>query len=548
MQRRVLLSCLFLSACSGGLEDNEDFEAQAQVVGTKTPVSYYKDIKPIIDQKCTSCHAEGEGGHFSLLTYNAVKPLSSVIKQLVSDGTMPPWRASGELGVFIGDRRLTDSEKSKIVGWVEQGSPEGSASGRAAAPVTPNPSKLAKVDLTLQMLDPYTPKPARDDYRCFLLDWPGDNLAPKVITGVGVVPTDKELVHDATVYVADESQIDALVQRDGADDDTGWPCASGPGNATWIGTFGPGGGGELNPAGVGFQIKQGAHLVLQVHYNTLHKGGTDQSKVELTLAPANQPVKVGTPHVLVDKKWLARGLLIPANEADVVHRWEGRPETLPTSAGAVDILWADIRMHTLGTKGSVGIVRANGTREQLLNIPAWSFEWPQTYKLAKPVRLQANDKLWVECHYDNTESMQPVIDGERAPVRDQNWGEATTDEVCIGNVLTASNVTVNPGTGTVVPGPQPGVPDAGPPARPDAGVARPTDAGVRPNPGTPTPRPTPSTPTPRPTPDAGRNPPATNPNCTTRGSTGSGPSIGSVDRTVRTGNSGSSGSSVSRCQ
>jgi hypothetical protein len=103
------------------------------------------------------------------------------------------------------------------------------------------------------------------------------------------------------------------------------------------------------------------------------------------------------------------------------------------------IYWADLHMHTLGSLGGIGIVRAANPDkvEPLLEIPDWAFEWQETYILSHPVEFLPGDKLAVECHFDNSQEHQLVINGQQLPVRDVNWGEGTTDEMCLGNVLVA---------------------------------------------------------------------------------------------------------------
>jgi hypothetical protein len=128
-------------------------------------------------------------------------------------------------------------------------------------------------------------------------------------------------------------------------------------------------------------------------------------------------------------------MIIPANEPDVKHYWEGVPAAL--QGGTQDIYAVDLHMHTLGSSGSIGIVRAgSGQTELLLDIPRWAFEWQETYRFIDPVRLDPGDKLFVECHFDNTAEKQLVVDGKRLAPREVRWGENTTDEMCLGNVLT----------------------------------------------------------------------------------------------------------------
>ena len=80
-------------------------------------------------------------------------------------------------------------------------------------------------------------------------------------------------------------------------------------------------------------------------------------------------------------------------------------------------------------------MRADGSSEPLLEIPRWAFEWQETYRFREPVRLETGDQLYVECHFDNSAENQLVVNGQRLTPRDVNWGEGTTDEMCLGNVL-----------------------------------------------------------------------------------------------------------------
>jgi len=164
----------------------------------------------------------------------------------------------------------------------------------------------------------------------------------------------------------------------------------------------------------------------------LRAQGTDSSTVQLMVA--DQVQKVGNVSLLINPIWTFN-MPIPANNPDVVHRWQGRPAGL-SNANAYDLHWVDLHMHTLGRSGQIGIVRAGTTTpEPLLDIPDWSFEWQETFRFREPVRLNPGDQLFVECHFDNTADNQNVVNGVKLPVRDVNWGENTTDEMCLGNVL-----------------------------------------------------------------------------------------------------------------
>jgi len=92
-------------------------------VHAEAPVAptFSKDVAPILNKNCTSCHRPGEIAPMSLLTYADTRPWVRSIATRVSNGTMPPWHADPAHGEFLNDRRLTPAEKER------------SSSGRAAA-------------------------------------------------------------------------------------------------------------------------------------------------------------------------------------------------------------------------------------------------------------------------------------------------------------------------------------------------------------------------------------------------------------------------------
>lgn len=431
MRRRILLGCLLLSACSSSSETSDEQrgklaseEPSKLVAATSRPVTYYRDVKPIVDEKCTQCHMVGGGGHFSLQTYDDVKRLAGAVGHAVAEGIMPPWRAAGPLGQYAGDRRLTDEQKSILLGWVEQGAPEGDPSDAPRREPTPRRG-LKRVDASLG-IGTYMPKDG-DDYRCFVLDW--DNEETTYITGLSIEPGDKELVHHGIVYLVSPERAQSVRDADAKDPEPGYRCMGGTG--AWLTSYEPGGYGEENPGGVGFRVRPHSVLMVQMHYNTLSKKGPDNTRVEVTFE--KEVDRVGE----VDLITVMSGnrLKIPAGQKDVKHRYQGRPATFQ-SAGTYDFFWADLHAHTRATSMKMGIIRSGETEEEnLLNIPEWSFAWQETYLFKKPVRFYPGDKMYVECIFDNTAENQPIVNGERLPVRDVYWGERTVDEMCLGNVL-----------------------------------------------------------------------------------------------------------------
>ena len=419
------------SSEGGGRDDRDDPPDDGEPDPGR-PLTYYRDAKPIFDEKCTGCHVDGGIGPFPLTSYEEVEPNVAIIQVDVEAGIMPPWRAVGPLDVYEGDRRLTDTQKDTLVRWIEQGAPEGDPDDEAEAP-PPAPRELSRVDQSLTIPE-YTPLMDPDDYRCFPLEWPYQET--KYVTGLSVEPHQTENVHHAIVYHVQPENADATRQRDAEDPGPGYSCFGGSGTlAAWLTSYEPGGYGQAVPGDLGFEIRPGSLMLLQIHYNTLNGGRRpDQSRVDFTVSDSVD--RVGRVVLLMQALWPVGGMPIPANVEDTMHVYRGRPSAMQPQT-TYDIYWVDLHMHALGSYGGIAIIRANGMLEPLLQIPDWSYQWQETYLLREPVKLNPGDQLTVECHYDNTAGHQPVFNGQRLQPRDVNWGDGTTDEMCLGNVLIA---------------------------------------------------------------------------------------------------------------
>src|SRR5438132_471546 len=116
--------------------------------------TFYKDILPLLQKHCQSCHRPGEIGPMPLLTYEGTRPWAKSIKAAVVSKMMPPWFADPQFGHFLDDRRLGATDVDKIVAWVDAGAPAGDAKDQ------PHP-----VDMSYELLAAYAPgvQPQRFD-------------------------------------------------------------------------------------------------------------------------------------------------------------------------------------------------------------------------------------------------------------------------------------------------------------------------------------------------------------------------------------------------
>src|SRR5437667_11358355 len=88
-------------------------------------VTFHKDVEPVLQARCQSCHRPGEAAPMSLLTYKEARPWAAAIKEAVLVRKMPPWFADPAHGTFANDRRLSKPEIDTLVAWAEGGAKEG---------------------------------------------------------------------------------------------------------------------------------------------------------------------------------------------------------------------------------------------------------------------------------------------------------------------------------------------------------------------------------------------------------------------------------------
>ncbi len=65
------------------------------------PVTFHKDVEPILQRNCQSCHRPGQAAPMSLLTYQSVRPWAKAMKEAVATRKMPPWFADPRLDLQL---------------------------------------------------------------------------------------------------------------------------------------------------------------------------------------------------------------------------------------------------------------------------------------------------------------------------------------------------------------------------------------------------------------------------------------------------------------
>ena len=87
-------------------------------------------------------------------------------------------------------------------------------------------------------------------------------------------------------------------------------------------------------------------------------------------------------------------------------------------------------MHLLGKDMLMTVTFPDGRTQDLIKIDNWDFNWQYSYYFEKPLDLPKGSVVKVVAHYDNSAG-NPHRPKEMKP-EEVRWGEATTDEMCIG--------------------------------------------------------------------------------------------------------------------
>src|SRR5436189_5322143 len=85
----------------------------------QSAVTFNKDVLPILQKNCQSCHRPGQIAPMSLLTYNEARPWAKAMKGAVLTKKMPPWFADPQVGHFANDRAMKPNEIEIIAKWAD---------------------------------------------------------------------------------------------------------------------------------------------------------------------------------------------------------------------------------------------------------------------------------------------------------------------------------------------------------------------------------------------------------------------------------------------
>ena len=93
------------------------------------PITFHRDVLPILAKNCQGCHRPGQIAPMSFLTYATTRPWAQQIKAVVASRKMPPAVSNPHFPVLTSHDGLTQADIDILVKWVDGGAPEGSPPG-----------------------------------------------------------------------------------------------------------------------------------------------------------------------------------------------------------------------------------------------------------------------------------------------------------------------------------------------------------------------------------------------------------------------------------
>ena len=419
LARRIKRHCVCASLVAVSLIATEHPQTSAPADTTQTP-TFYRDVLPILQEHCQSCHRPNAIAPMPFATYDQTRPWAYAIREQVLSKKMPPWFADPRFGRFSNDPSLTPDQIATLSSWADAKAPAGQ---RRDAPPTRRWVEgwsIPAPDRVVQMPKPVT-LPAQGDVEYTYEIVPTNFSVDKWVQMSEVRPSAREHVHHAVVYIRPPdspwlrhapvgvpftaSSLTDAEDRRGAH----WT------DSDILLVYAPGSSPDRWPEGMAKFFPAGSDLVFQMHYTTNGHAGTDQTSIGLVFAKEEPKQRVLTLQLTNDH------FVIPPGVDD--YRVEAHG-TLPNDATLLSFL---PHMHLRGKRFEYNISRADGSVETLLRVN-YDFHWQLSYRLAEPRPLKAGTKLEAVAWYDNSRNNPHNPDPESAVT----WGEQTYDEMMVG--------------------------------------------------------------------------------------------------------------------
>ena len=377
------------------------------------PVTYSKDIAPLIADRCAMCHHPGGSGPFSLLSYDNVKRRAALIAAVTERRYMPPWKADPSNGPFIDQHPLSDDEIRMIRQWVAEGSAEGRPAPVAPVRTWAEGWQLGQPDVVVTLPEPYMlPPDGTDAFRIFVLPIP--TAAVRFVRALEFRPGNPKVVHHANIRL---DTTPASRQLDEAQPGPGYDgliahSAQYP-EGHFLG-WTPGQVAPLLPKDLAWRLDVHTDLVVELHMRPSGKPEPVAPSIGLYFsdaAPTRTPAMLRLGRQSID---------IPPGQKDYTIT---DSYVVPVD---VDVQAVQPHAHYRARDVRGDATLPDGTVRPLIAIKDWDFRWQHVYRFVTPLHLPKGTRLSMRYTYDN--SAENPRNPDQPPKR-ARWGQRSSDEM-----------------------------------------------------------------------------------------------------------------------
>jgi hypothetical protein len=353
-------------------------------------VTFSKDVAPILQEKCQSCHREGQMAPMSLVTYEQTRPWAKAIKTRVVARQMPPWHLDKTVGIqsFQNDMSLSDEQIAIIARWVDEGAPQGN-------PKDMPPPKQWPKDDGWQLAAKFGPPDLILKSDDFTMPAKGQDAWYKPLT---------------SIPLTEPRWVRAVEMRPGTPAGRKMEWAV---NKNY----------DIYRPDTGKLLLPGARIWWEMHYHAVGEEIRDHIELAVYLYPKGQEPKYRT--------FLTAFPATPGNAA--AGSLDIPPNSIAETEGYTSLRAPAIlenfqpHMHLRGKSMLLEALLPDGTRRTLSYVDHFNFNWMTNYIYtddAAPV-LPKGTLIHVVAWHDNTTNNKNNPD----PNQWVGWGDRTVDEM-----------------------------------------------------------------------------------------------------------------------
>ncbi len=384
--------------------------AQAQGAPPAPAPTFTKDIAPILQRSCQSCHRQGEIAPMALTTYQEVRPWARSIKTRVVARDMPPFHVDRTIGIqsFKDDPSLSDAEIQLVARWVDAGAPQGNP---AAMPpsrtfATTGDWQIGEPDLVIKFPAYQVPAAGPDIFGDLFANIPIDeDRYIKAIQTRSATKQSHKVVHHALSYSVATPEGEQAAMNEGQ----------------FLVEYASGKNAEVYPEGSGVLLQKGQRARLSYHLHSIGEATLAEVEIGLKLYPKGYVPK----HI----RW-SRQLAQPTTPIDIPANTIARSDGYTILHKPARLIAFQPHMHNLGKRQCLEVIYpTSGTRTttEMLNCADFNNNWHLTYNYTEDAQplLPAGSMLHNIQWHDNTKTNPRAMDPK-------NWvgdGQRTIDEM-----------------------------------------------------------------------------------------------------------------------